>query len=53
MITQRLAIFRVLKVVNFRGESRISGKGVGMYKGLGGSLCRFNLFFLKYPMIMK
>ena len=34
------------------GWSRISGKGVGMYKGVGGSPCWFYIIFLKYPMKM-
>ena len=36
-----------------RGRSRISVKGVSMYKGTGGLLCRFYLIFLKYNMKMK
>ena len=36
-----------------RGRSRISGKGIHMYKGVGGSLCWFYLIFLKYPIKMK
>ena len=36
-----------------RGGSRFSRKWVHMYKGVGGSLCRLNLIFLKNPMSMK
>ena len=43
-----------LAFIIFRGGSRISGKGVHMYKwGGGGSLCWSYLIFLKYPMKMK
>ena len=36
------------------GESRISGKGVHMYKGEGGRFAGFiYIFFRKYPMKMK
>ena len=38
---------------HFRGGSRISGKGIYMYIGVGGSLCLFYLIFLIYPMKMK
>ena len=38
---------------HIRGGSRISVKGVHMFKGVGGWLCRFYLIFLKYPMKMK
>ena len=31
----------------YRGGSRISKKGVHMYKSVGGSLCCFYLIFLK------
>ena len=35
---------------NLRGGSRISGKGVlHMYKGVGGSFCWFDSFFLNIP----
>ena len=33
-----------------RGGSRIYGKGVRMFKGMGGLHCWFYLIFLKYPM---
>ena len=36
-----------------QGGSRISGKGVHMYKGVGFALLIFSLIFLKYPMKMK
>ena len=35
------------------GGSRISGKGVHMYKGVSFDLLNFLLIFLIYPMIMK
>ena len=38
---------------NFRGRSRISEKGVHLYKGVGGLLCYYYLIFLKYHMKMK
>ena len=28
-------------------------RGIHMYKGVGDSLCRFYLLFIKYPMKMK
>ena len=36
-----------------RGGSRISGKGVHMYKGLGVRFADFVSFSIKYPMIKK
>ena len=35
------------------GGSRISGKGVRMYKSVSFALLNFLLIFLIYPMIMK
>ena len=37
----------------YRGGSRISGKGVHMYKGTGVRFSDFISFFLKYPMKIK
>ena len=48
-----LLILIVLKFCLTRGGCRISGKGVHIYQGMGGSLCGFNLIFLKYPMKLK
>ena len=36
-------------IVGGGGGSRISGKGVHMYKGVGGSLADFISFFLNIP----
>ena len=48
--------FHLLKQSNktsFQGQIQDSGKGVHVYKGVGGSLCCFSLIFLKYPMRMQ
>ena len=46
-------IVKTLAIVMNRGGSRISGKGVHMYKGVGVGFADFISFFLKYPMKMK
>ena len=37
----------------YRGESKISGKGVRMHKGVGVRFASFYLIFLKYPLKMN
>ena len=47
------ALILLFLCMGHRGGSRISRKGVHMFKGVGVRFADFILIFLKYPMKMK